>query len=272
VARSVAAVSANIGTTTADGGDLGGAADLGGGGSDLAPSGSFEVADESGPSLGTQDDDPVGASRGLLSPSVLTVIEGRVLGSLLEKERTTPDQYPLSLNALVSACNQSSSREPVMSVDAHDAERAIESLKMQRLARIVHPSHGGRSTRFRQVADETYGWTPEQAAVMTLLLLRGPQTSGELRTRSDRLHAFTSVDDVDRVLAELAAREEPHVVRLERQVGQKEARWQQQIAEEPEIVAAAPRAAVAPVGGLADRVAELEARVARLEAALESLL
>lgn len=201
---------------------------------------------------------------------MLTVIEGRVLGCLLEKERTTPDQYPLTLNALVLACNQSTAREPVMAVDAHDAEAAIMSLKSIGLARLVHPSHGRSVTRYRQVADEHYNWSAEEAALLAVLLLRGPQTLAELRTRTERQHDFPSVDAVDDALRGLAARHEPMVVQLERMSGQKELRWQQLVAEEAEFV---PRAvATAPAGGLSDRVAELEARVARLEAALAELL
>jgi len=205
---------------------------------------------------------------------MLTVIEGRVLGCLLEKERTTPDQYPLTLNALVSACTQSTSRDPVMTVDPHDAEAAIMSMKAQGLTRLVHPSHGRSVTRYRQVADEHYGWSVEQAAVMAVLLLRGPQTVVELRTRSERQHAFASIDDIEATLQSLAAAdlspEGPMVVLLERAVGQKELRWRQLIAEEAEQ---APRShAIAPAGGLSERVAELEARVATLEAALADLL
>jgi uncharacterized protein YceH (UPF0502 family) len=201
---------------------------------------------------------------------MLTIIEGRVLGCLLEKERTTPDQYPLTLNALVSACNQSTSRDPVMAVEAHDAEAAIMSMKASGLARLVHPSHGRSVTRFRQVADEHHGWTPAQSALMAMLLLRGPQTLAELKTRTERQHDFRSLDEVEAVLGELAATDPPLVVHLERAPGQKETRWQQLLAEEAEPTVRAH--AVAPAGGLADRVNELEGRVARLEAAIADLL
>ncbi|MEO6124499.1 MAG: DUF480 domain-containing protein [Ilumatobacteraceae bacterium] len=205
---------------------------------------------------------------------MLSIVEGRVLGCLLEKERTTPDQYPLTLNALVSACNQSTSRDPVMTVDPNDVDTAITSLKGQGLTRLVHPSHGRSVTRFRQVADEHFTWTTGQAALMAVLLLRGPQTIVELRTRSERQYAFESIDIVDATLLSLAAQDAspdgPVVVLLDRVVGQKELRWQQLIAEEAEH---APRTqSIAPAGGLTDRVAELEARVATLEAALADLL
>lgn len=203
---------------------------------------------------------------------MLSIIEGRVLGCLLEKERTTPDQYPLTLNALVLACNQSTSRDPVMALDAHDVEAAITSMKTAGYTRVIHPSHGRSVTRFRQVADEHHDWTRGQTALMAMLLLRGPQTLAELKSRTERQHDFESVDEVEAVLLELTATEPPMVVHLERAPGQKETRWQQLLAEEAEPVARASHAAVAPAGGLSDRVGELEARVARLEAAIADLL
>src|SRR4249920_236881 len=102
---------------------------------------------------------------------MLTVIEGRVLGCLMEKERTVPDQYPLSLNALVSACNQSSSREPIMTLDDYEVEASITSMKSQGIVRMVHPSHGRSVTRYRQVADEKFGFDDEAAAIVAVLLV-----------------------------------------------------------------------------------------------------
>lgn len=201
--------------------------------------------------------------------TMLTQIEGRVLGCLLEKERTTPDQYPLTLNALVSACNQSTSREPVMALDDHEVDAALHSLKAQGLLRFVHPSHGRSVTRYRQVLDEAWGMANDVLAVVAVLLLRGPQTAGEVRVRSERLHEFATVDEVESVLRGLA--EAQQVQLLERLPGQKEARWQQLLAEEPPVEAPAARAA-APSSALTDRVTELEARVARLESALADLL
>jgi uncharacterized protein YceH (UPF0502 family) len=189
----------------------------------------------------------------------------------MEKERTVPDQYPLSMNALVSACNQSSSREPVMSLDEHEVDAAITSMKTQGLVRLVHPSHGRSVTRFRQVLSEKYELESPAAAVIAVLLVRGPQTAAELRSRTERLHPFESVGEVDECLRELAAKE---MVRLlERQHGQKEQRWQQLLAEEVE--AAPSLGAVVPAavaGSMADRVAQLEERVAKLEAAIADLL
>jgi uncharacterized protein YceH (UPF0502 family) len=199
---------------------------------------------------------------------MLTVIEGRVIGCLLEKERTVPDQYPLTLNTLVSACNQSSSREPLMHLDEVEVQSALDSLKAGGLLRFVHPSHGRSVTRYRQVANEVWQLDVGAAAAVAVLLLRGPQTAAEVRTRAERLHEFGSVDEVDAVLHELASTGTARL--LERQYGQKEARWQQLLADE--IEQSAVPTVVTATGSVTDRVEHLEARVARLEAALADLL
>ena len=189
----------------------------------------------------------------------------------MEKERTVPDQYPLTMNALVSACNQSSSREPIMAIDDFEVDASITSMKTQGLLRIVHPSHGRSVTRYRQVAVEKYELDEGPAAVMAVLLVRGPQTVAELRSRTERLHGFESAAEVEASLHQLV---DSALVRLlERQVGQKEQRWQQLIAEEAEPVAGpATVVPAAMAGSMADRVAHLEERVAKLESALADLL
>jgi uncharacterized protein YceH (UPF0502 family) len=202
-------------------------------------------------------------------PRTLDAVEVRVLGCLLEKEQATPEYYPLTLNALVSACNQRSSREPVMELEQGDVSAALDRLHAEVL---VWPLHGERVPRFRHALDR-WELDPETRAVITLLLLRGPQTSGELKSRSDRLHAFRSIDEVQAALERLAAGDEPLVVQLERRPGQKESRWAHLVAGEPEEDAVAARAAPAAeaASGRVDRLAELEERVARLEAELERL-
>lgn len=214
-------------------------------------------------------------------PHVLTTIEGRVLGALLEKERTVPDQYPLSLNATMLACNQATNREPVMSLGEREVEQTLTSLKTQGLVRFVHPTSGRGVTKYRQVFDERLMLEPEAIAVVCVLLLRGPQTPGELRTRGDRLHDFESVEAVERVLSALSHRDEPLVERLERQPGQSQTRWRQLVADEPEFVApAVGRVTEGATGGvgrnaLASEVETLRSRVDELEArlaALETLL
>ncbi len=199
---------------------------------------------------------------------MLTIIEGRVVGCLLEKERTTPDQYPLTLNSLLLGCNQSTSREPLMHVADFEVESTLSTLKVAGLLRFVHPAHGRSVTRYRQVADESWKLGPDATAVIAVLLLRGPQTVAELRTRTERQHCFGSLEAVEEVLRELAAT--GRVQLLERQPGQKEARWQQLFAEEAEPTVAAASSPTA--GSMAERLAQLEARVARLEVALDHLL
>jgi uncharacterized protein YceH (UPF0502 family) len=200
---------------------------------------------------------------------MLTIVEGRVIGCLLEKERTVPDQYPLSANALVGACNQATAREPVMHVDEHEVLAALDSLKAAGMVRFVHPSHGRSVTRYRQVFAEQHGLDAPGAALLCLLLLRGPQTAAELHARAGRLHDVGSATDAEAGLHSLARSE---LVRLlERQPGQSAQRWQQLVAEEADIARTASTPS-APSAGLAGRVEELEARVARLEAALADLL
>jgi uncharacterized protein YceH (UPF0502 family) len=155
----------------------------------------------------------------------LDAIEQRVMGSLLEKERTVPDTYPMSLNAVRTACNQTSGRDPVMALGDFEVQAALDRLRAQGLTRVIHPSHGARTPKHRQVLDEVLGLDPAERAVLTLLLLRGPQTPGELRSRADRLHDFDSLDQVLAALHMLSVRAEPLVQELGRQAGQKETRW-----------------------------------------------
>lgn len=183
----------------------------------------------------------------------LDPVERRVLGSLLEKERTVPATYPLTINALRTACNQTSGRDPVMEVAEWEVAAAIDRLKVLGLARIVHAGTGARATKYRQVLDEHLALDDAERAVVTLLLLRGPQTPGELRSRSDRLHAFGDLGEVEAALASLRDREEPLVVELERQPGQKERRWTHLLGgRDPELV----------VGVLRDGAAARDERVA----------
>jgi len=149
----------------------------------------------------------------------------RVLGSLLEKEVTVPSTYPLTMNGLVAACNQTTSRDPVLALTEAEVTAALAELRATGLTRLVHASHGARTVKYRQVADEVWALEGGTRAVLTVLLLRGPQTPGELRARGERLHAFASVDEVHEVLQELARRPEPLVARRPRGPGQKEHTW-----------------------------------------------
>src|SRR5688572_11931990 len=132
--------------------------------------------------------------------------EQRVIGSLLEKERTVPDTYPMTLNGLRTACNQTSGRDPMLSLDEHEVQAALDRLRPAGLTRVVHPSHGARMPKFRQVLDEVLVLDDGERAVITLLLLRGPHTPGELRSRAERLHAFGELREVEAALASLRDR------------------------------------------------------------------
>jgi uncharacterized protein len=161
----------------------------------------------------------------MLAPMRLSAAGARVLGSLVEKELTTPQQYPLTIAALVAACNQASNRDPVVDYDEGTVLSTLDDLKGQRLVRFVLPSHGRSAIRYRQVLDETLALVSRQRALLAVLWLRGPQTIGELRLRTDRMAQFDGLEDVEHELGYLAALDEPLVSRLGRRPGQKEERW-----------------------------------------------
>ncbi len=156
---------------------------------------------------------------------VLDPAEQRILGSLLEKQATVPASYPLSANALQSACNQTSSRDPVLDLDQPTVERTARGLKERGLLRIVWSDRGRRTLKYHQTLDEVLDLTDDERALLTVLLLRGPQSPGELRTRTERLHAFADRDEVETCLRRMAARDQPLVRRLERRPGQQDHRW-----------------------------------------------
>ncbi|MBW3613804.1 MAG: YceH family protein [Actinobacteria bacterium] len=151
--------------------------------------------------------------------------EARVVGSLAEKQLTTPQYYPLTLNALVNACNQSNNREPVVSYSPATVEQTLSALRAKGLARVLHAGGGNRTAKYRHVLDEVLGLDRRELALVTVLMLRGPQTLAELRTRTQRMADFDDAGAVERDLARLAEREEPLVVLLDRQPGHKEPRY-----------------------------------------------
>ena len=155
---------------------------------------------------------------------VLNEVECRVLGSLLEKEITTPEYYPLSLNALLNACNQKSNREPIMNLDEAAVREALHSLEGQSLVRSVSPADS-RVTKYEHRLQEAYNFYRHETAILCLLLLRGPQTPGELRGRSERMHSFEDLNAVQSSLQHLMKREPPLVKALSRQPGTKETRY-----------------------------------------------
>jgi acyl-CoA reductase-like NAD-dependent aldehyde dehydrogenase/uncharacterized protein YceH (UPF0502 family) len=182
----------------------------------------------------------------------LTAEEARVLGCLMEKAVTTPDNYPLSVNALINACNQSTNRDPVVSYDEATVERVLESLREKGVSRRVR-STGQRVVKHRHVVDEALGLSVPEYTVLGVLLLRGAQTPGELKQRTERWHAFRSLDDLEETLQRLADRD--FVRQLERRPGQKESRWITLVVEYEEPIAApAPLAVSAPPGGAARSV------------------
>lgn len=201
--------------------------------------------------------------------------EQRVIGSLLEKERTVPDTYPMTLNGLRTACNQSSGRDPVMALEAHEVQAALDRLRAAGLTRVLYPSHGARMAKNRQVLDEVLALDDGERAVLTLLLLRGAQTPGELRSRSERLDPFSGLAEVEHALASLMARDEPLVTELGRRPGQKEQRWVHLLgpAVQPTELAPSPRApdGDSEVAGLRAELAEAHREIARLRQELDDL-
>ncbi len=198
-------------------------------------------------------------------PLTITETEARVLGSLVEKQLTTPEYYPLTLNALTAACNQKSNREPVMSLDQTAIMTAIDSLRDKNLVYTFHGSTS-RTVKYKHMLPGVFELEPAAVAVMALLLLRGPQTVGELRGRSDRLYEFSGLGEVQETLDELARRDEPLVVKLERQPGQKDARYAHLLSGEPAQKRTDPPGFQTP-----DRIGVLEQRVVELHDEIETL-
>jgi uncharacterized protein len=203
-------------------------------------------------------------------------VELRVLGSLIEKQRTTPDVYPLSLNALRAACNQSTNRDPVVAYDEPTIRAALDRLSRKRWARLASGATS-RAVKYRHLLDEALGLDGAELSLLTVLMLRGPQTVGELKQRSERLHAFPSLEAVETTLDRLSERE--LAVRMPRRPGQKEQRYAQLLGgehggEEAAARVGRPSARAEPGaadGGLEERVVRLEEAVASLQERLDSL-
>ena len=198
----------------------------------------------------------------------LSTVQARVLATLAEKERTVPDTYPMSLNALVSGCNQKTSRNPVMEVTDAEAREALDALKA---ANLVMESSGGRVTRYSHNLERVLQVPSQSAAILTVLMLRGPQTVGELRINCERLHSFSDLSAVQGFLDELAARPAGAlVVELPRQPGSRETRWAHLLSGTP-----GPEAFVQqekkPESGLEARVSQLEQEVRELREVITTL-
>jgi uncharacterized protein YceH (UPF0502 family) len=243
--------------------------------SEITPSSSdpdFPFEDTNHEELGDLEED---------SGSLLSFEEGRVLGCLMEKAKTTPDSYPLSLNALINACNQKTSRLPVTDLDEGDIMEAIEGLRSKRLIHRVDQA-GARTPKFQHRAIETIDIENDEAALLCVLLLRGPQTPGEIRSRTERLYAFDSTAEVEQMLRDLADRSRPLVKVIPPSQGRKEPRYHQLYCEYPldipdgsvagvPVYEATPRVSVDRIEGLEARVVELEEQLVKLHGDFEQL-
>jgi hypothetical protein len=198
-------------------------------------------------------------------PENLDQTEVRILGALVEKQLTTPEYYPLTLNALVNACNQKNNREPVVSFDEKTVSDALERLRDRNLVYVFYGS-GARVPKYKHMLPSVYELEPSETAVIAVLMLRGPQTLGELRERTGRMHEFAGLEEVQATLYALARRDEPLAVKLERQPGQKDARYAHLLSGEIDVEALAAahptRSASSP--GTNDRITKLESEVERL--------
>lgn len=201
----------------------------------------------------------------------LTAVEARVLATLMEKARTVPDSYPLTLNALVTGCNQKSSRDPVMEVSEGEAQEALDSLRLRTMSVQISSA---RATRWEHNFPRGVGVPDQSAVLLSLLMLRGPQTAGELRINSERWHRFADISSVEAFLDELRERSEekggPLVVLLPRAPGAREPRWTHLLCGPVDVnaLASAPATAAARGDALAQRVVDLEAQVQQLQARL----
>jgi len=206
--------------------------------------------------------------------SVLSFLETRVLGVLLEKERTVPDTYPLTLNTLIAGCNQKTSRDPIVSASEIEVQGALDSLKRMNL---VIESSGGRVPRYTHNFERVIQVPRQSSAILAVLMLRGPQTAGELRINCERLHAFSDISSVEGFLHELAERPAGALVaELPRQAGSRENRWAHCLSGAPAVASAPGADAAAAVAPEADsygvsELAAVKANVARLEAEVAEL-
>jgi len=209
--------------------------------------------------------------RGAAVNLLLNEVETRVLGALVEKEITTPDYYPLSLNALVNACNQRSNRDPVMNLDEDAVRQALDDLNAKGLAGARSGAES-RVTKYEHRLQEAFNFSRPETAVLCVLLVRGPQTPGELRSRSERMHRFEDLDGVQSALHHLMKREPPLVKMLPRQPGTKEARYAHLLSGD--VAAWEPAVATESSAGTsadAERITRLEAELARLQAEVAEL-
>jgi len=205
-------------------------------------------------------------------PQQLSEIECRIVGALIEKQLTTPEYYPLTLNALTAACNQKNNRDPVVSYDEKTVAAALEELRDRNLIYVFYGSTS-RVPKYKHMMPSYYELEPPDVAVMCVMMLRGPQTLGELRERTGRLHQFSGLGEVQETLDSLMRREDPLVMKLERQAGQKEARFAHLLSGEIDVeaFAAAQVSRVSRSSPDPGRIEKLEGEVAGLRADIEGL-
>ena len=206
----------------------------------------------------------------------LTATEARVIGCLLEKQVTTPEQYPLSVNGVVTACNQKTNREPVMNLSEHEVQEQLDNLVKRHFLRTVS-GFGNRVTKYEQrFCNSEFGnlkLSPAEVALIATLLLRGAQTPGELRSRASRMYEYSDMAEVETTLEQLAARDDgPYVVRLAREPGKRESRYMHLFCGEVDEPVSSDDAPQAASGDLHARVKALEGEVAELKQRLDSLL
>jgi uncharacterized protein len=200
----------------------------------------------------------------------LNKVEARVLGALVEKDITTPDYYPLSLNALVNACNQKNNRDPVMNLDENAVREALDSLHGKRLAGAMSGADS-RVTKYEHRLQEAFNFRRDETAVICVLLLRGPQTPGELRGRTERMHRFNDLDEVQSTLQRLMQRDPPLVAMLVRQPGTKESRYMHLFSGDVEAWEPPP-SATAPADSFdGERISRLESTVGELQKEIADL-
>lgn len=205
-------------------------------------------------------------------PEILSETEARIVGALVEKQLTTPEYYPLTLNALVNACNQKNNREPVVSYDERTVTTALEHLRDRNIVYVFYGSTS-RVPKYKHMLPSIYELEPAEVAVMCVMMLRGPQTPGELRGRTDRLYEFPGLGEVQQTLDGLMRRDDPLVVRLPVQPGQKEARFAHLLSGEVDVeaLAVAQSTRATRGGGDPERMEKLEEDVAFLRSEVERL-
>jgi uncharacterized protein YceH (UPF0502 family) len=197
----------------------------------------------------------------------LTEVEARIVGALVEKQLTTPEYYPLTLNALTAACNQKTNREPVVSFDEETVTRSLENLREKNLVYVFYGSTS-RVPKYKHMLPSVYELEPSETAVICVLLLRGAQTLGELRERTGRLYEFSGIGEVNETLDSLMRRDEPLVVRLERQAGQKEARFAHLLCGEVAATVYTPKTSSANTAVENERIEKLEQEIESLRGEL----